>query len=281
MDYSRPPPPQGPPPTYAFVTRYYKRSLRPFVAIFAFLSALWTLFSSIGFFRAINIDRAQNSQLGTFSIVLGSLYMALFLIESLGLAAAATQRVALVRIYALLSSLAFVIVLATGLMRVVIHFLFKNDLIAECSTLTEGRTFVFRYGLFGPIRSDVISQEEADRWCRRAWDHDSWAEIISLLITLFLAAMFAAVAFAYYRQVLDPTSPANATRAPSSQARAAAGGYPNYYNPPYNAQVPHLGYNQQYPPPAGPPPPRDEAFVPPYDNDATDGKPPGYTGAGV
>ena len=79
--------------------------------------------------------------------------------------------------------------------------------------------------------------------------------------------------------MLDPSSPANAARAPSYQVRMD--GYPPaHYNPPYNASVPNLAYNagtytgQPYAPPPGPPPPRDDAFAPPYE-----GKPPGY-GAG-
>lgn len=91
------------------------------------------------------------------------------------------------------------------------------------------------------------------------------------------------MAFAYYRQLLDPTSPANAHRAPSSQVRMD--NYPQHYNPPYNASVPNLGYGynapyaggpytgQPYAPPRGPPPAHDDSFIPPYDN-----KPPGYTG---
>ncbi|KAG9226960.1 hypothetical protein CCMSSC00406_0003367 [Pleurotus cornucopiae] len=280
MDYSRPAPPQGnwdlargAPPEQRLTETY----LLPFVLLFAFLGALWSLFSAIGFFRAINIDKAEHPQLSTFSIALGALYMGVCVIEIIGVVGSAMQKLALVRIYALASVLAFVIVLAAGIMRIVIHFQFKDVLIKECSDSTNGRTIVFRYGLFGPITSDTINPEEADRWCRRAWDRDSWGEIVSLLIILFLAGMFASIAFAYYRQVLDPSSPANASRAPSSQVRAA--GYPTYYNPPYNASaVPNLGYSQppqQYPPPPGPPPQhRDETFVPPYD-----GKPPGY-GAG-
>lgn len=129
--------------------------------------------------------------------------------------------------------------------------------------------------------------------CQNLWDRDTWSEIISLLATTcqcyfyssyravnsnapVLAAFFSAIAFGYYRQVLDPTSPANATRAPSSQVRMDA--FPSHYNPPYNASVPNLGYNDyssqpRYAPPAGAPPghEHDDSFVPPYD-----GKPPGY-----
>ncbi|KAG5220555.1 hypothetical protein IMY05_C4566000300 [Salix suchowensis] len=133
MDYSRPAPPQGnwdlargappeqrltkpiycrPPPTYAFVTRYYK----------------------------------QHPQLSSFSIALGALYMSVCVIEIIGVVGSAMvcwqgilfegfaltrvilAKLALVRIYALASVLAFVIVLAAGIMRIVIHFQFKSSL---------------------------------------------------------------------------------------------------------------------------------------------------------
>jgi hypothetical protein len=55
--------------------------------------------------------------------------------------------------------------------------------------------------------------------------------------------MFSAIAFAYYRQALDPANTAY-PRAPSDRIRMQA------YSVPYS-----------YPPPAGPPP----EFVPPYD----------------
>ncbi|KAG6918295.1 hypothetical protein DXG01_015387 [Tephrocybe rancida] len=114
--------------------------------------------------------------------------------------------------------------------------------------------------------------------CRRSWDRSSWTEIVGLLIVGVLGFLFTAIAFAYYRQLLDPTSAANASRAPSHQARMS-GVFPSHYNPPYDASVPNLSYQYnarpQYAPPAGPPPGhgQDETFVPPYD-----GKPPGYMG---
>ena len=56
--------------------------------------------------------------------------------------------------------------------------------------------------------------------CKAHWDHDSWGEVIELLITTFLALLFSMIAFAFYRQLLDPASPANASRAPSNEFRS-------------------------------------------------------------
>lgn len=91
-----------------------------------------------------------------------------------------------------------------------------------------------------------------------------------------LAVFFAALALGYYCQTLDPTSPANALRAPSNQVRMNAFA-PPHYNPPYNTSVPNLGYaypapsQQQYAPPPGPPP----QFQGPFD-DRYSVKAPGY-----
>ena len=63
---------------------------------------------------------------------------------------------------------------------------------------------------------------------------------------------FTVIAWAYYHQVLDPTSAANVSRAPANFASGAPGPYPypDHYNRPYDAD-----YSlPQYAPPPGPPP---------------------------
>lgn len=74
-----------------------------------------------------------------------------------------------------------------------------------------------------------------------------------------LAGLFCSIAFAYYRQLLDPTSAANAFRSPSNQARAE-GAFPAHYNQAYGASVPNLGYGYNMPYAGGPPP---SQFAPP------------------
>jgi len=291
MESSRAPPPQGPPPSYAFVTKVYRRSLRPVVIATAFLGGLWALFSGVGWFRNYNVDRNQGvAQIANLSLALGVLYMTIAVIGGFGMFAATSQRAPLVRIYALLAGFATLIVLGTGLARVVTHFIWKNDLIRECTTLTSNKQIVY-YGFWGPISREDITPEEANKWCNDSWNHDSWAEIVSLLILLVLAGMFTIFAFGYHRQLLDPTSAANASRAPSSQARMGA--FPTHYQPPYNPS--YSGPGMPYAPPQHPPyapaynaggynggggygygGERDEGFVPPYDT-----KPPGYVGSGV
>ena len=66
------------------------------------------------------------------------------------------------------------------------------------------------------------------------------------------------IAFAYYHQVLDPTSAANVQRTPA----VPLGTNPDHYNRPYDAEYaapqyapyPAPQYAPQYAPPPGPPP---------------------------
>jgi len=274
MQSSRPPPPQGPPPSYAFVTRVYRKTLRPPVLLTAFIGGLWALFSAIGWFRNYGVDKNQHfTSIANLSVALGAVYLAVAFIGLFGMIAAGLQRTPLVRIYAYLTVFASLIVTGASLARVVTHFIWKNDLITECTDLTEGQEVVY-YGFWGPVHHETIDKDDAQDWCNSSWKHDSWAEIVALLILIVLAALFTAIAFSYLRQIMDPSSPANSSRAPFNQDRF--GNFPNHYNPPYNAGASSYG---GYAPPAGPPPgmhdpERDDPFVaPPYD-----GKPPGYTG---
>ncbi|KAJ7591247.1 hypothetical protein C8J56DRAFT_557847 [Mycena floridula] len=275
-------PPPGPPPRYTIVQRVYTHNLRPVVIGIASITALWALFDFIGYFRSIGIARQSSSRLGTFSIILGAFYTGIFVIETFGIFAAVTQRLPLVRAYAMLSIGSALLFAAAGLTRVVVHFIAKTDIINECTGAAEGSTVVtYPFGFFGPSHHDFIDHDDAVNWCTNAWDHDSWADIVGLIISLILAGIFTMVAFAYYRQVLDPSSPANVSRV----APGRFGAPPSHYNPPYNAAVPNLGYGysmpysggptegynvgNQYAPPPGPPPAAREGH---------DAKPPDYLG---
>jgi len=263
---SRPPPPQGAPPSYAFVTRVYRRNLRPIVLSFAFLGGLWSLFSGIGFFRNVSIYNSNHGgKLSLFSIIIGILYMVVFAIELFAFIGTSPTRVPLVRLYAYLSGLVVLIIATVGLLQVVIHFTLKSDIINTCTDVTEGST-VFFGSIFGPVNAGTLSPSDAQDWCNSEWNRASFGDIIAFLITTVLAAFFCVIAFSYLRQVLDPSHPANVIRGPAPNRMD---NFPSHYNPPYN---PAFNNYPSYPAPAGPPPNQStDAFVPPYD-----GKPPGY-----
>lgn len=261
---SRPPPPQGPPPPYAFVSRVYRKNLRPVVLAIAFIAFFWTLFASIGYFRNASLHDLQSfPKLRIVYIILGALYMFAAAIELLGLAAAGTQRLPLIRAYAYASGLSVLIIAGSGLLEVVTHFTLKSNIINMCTTLLDGDRIVY-FGFWGPSTSTTLNTNDANDLCQRYWDRDSWQDIVAFIFTTLIALFFSSCAFAYLRQMLDPSSPANAARAPSYAHRM--GDYPSHYNPAYNAGYGQGYYGQQPPYGYG-----NDAFVPPYEPK------PGYT----
>lgn len=269
MNSQRAAPPQGAPGNSPFVQRvFYRRNLRPYVIFFAFISALYSLFAAIGGFRSISIDKQEQvPKIATISLVLGILYITITAFEVFGLVAAWTQRTVLVRIYAMLAAATTLIVIGSGLLRIVTHFTLKNDIIGECTNLSKDQNVLFYpFGYWGPTSHTFIDEDDARRWCTNAWDHDSWADIVSLLILIVLSGLMTTIAYSYYRQVLDPTSVVNVQRVP---ARPANGGWANSYNPPYGGyNGPNLGYNapygaQPYQPYPQYPQPQGGGFAPP------------------
>ncbi|THH04075.1 hypothetical protein EW145_g5792 [Phellinidium pouzarii] len=259
--FTRPPPPQGAPPAYAMVTKVYRRSLRPIVVGIGLLAAIWALIWGIASFRDISIDKEHAAKLEVFDIVLGSLYMATFAIELFGLAAAVLQKLAMIRIYAFASLGVAVIITATELIRVIIHFAFKSTLINECIALSTNQTVETRVGIWG-TKTTTLNGEDASTFCNSAWSHDSFSEIAWFIVAGIASLLFASITFSYYRQMLDPTSVVNATRAPVGQM-------PEHYNPPYANGA--FGYDVGvgaggYAPPPGPPPAQSVAYVPQYDS---------------
>jgi hypothetical protein len=250
------------------------------VITFAFLAGLWALFSGVAFFRNANVySRNDQTKLQLFNIIIGALYMGVLAIELFGLYASATQKAPMVRIFAWLSLLVILIIAAVGLIRIVIHFTFKSSIINTCTNANTG-DIVFFTSFWGPISGGTLSPSEAGAWCNRAYNRDSWSEIVGFLVTTVIAGFFASVNFAFFRQVLDPTSPANMLREPGTLRNGA---FPTHYNPPYGGGgyggAPNPNYYPSYAAPAGPPPARQntDAFVPPYAaGPNAEGKPPGY-----
>lgn len=90
------------------------------------------------------------------------------------------KRLALIRIFSFLSVVVTVIVISTGLLRTIIHFMLKvcmchrrgsfrltiaikNELISECTALALGRDYVTVWGVWGSNPGDNLSPGEAAR----------------------------------------------------------------------------------------------------------------------
>ncbi|KIJ64723.1 hypothetical protein HYDPIDRAFT_111309 [Hydnomerulius pinastri MD-312] len=250
-------PPSGSPPAYRYVSRYYGRNLRPVVLGMSVVTALWSLAWTVTSFKELKLDRNDNlPMLAPLAIAQGVMFAVACGFQIFGVTAAAMQRFALVKIYAFLCALSTLLVVGVGFMRTVTHFTFKADLIQECEDAAKSGTIGSVFGIWGSNPSSNLTTDEATSYCNDQWNHDSWAEIIVLLVEIVLGLLFTSIAFAYYRQTLDPTSPINASRAPSNQVRMDD--YPTHYSPPYDTTA----YAPAYAPPPGSPP--------------FDGKPPDY-----
>jgi len=256
--------------------RLMRSNLRPIVLFIAFLTGLWSFLWAVSSFRLAteeSVDKVPG--LKTTALSLGILYTVSAITQGFGLAAVSMRKLNLVKIYAFGSVLAALCILGGSLTQVVIHYLQKKALISVCTDNTTGDTVFYSWGIWGPVSRTTLSATDAARWCDRAWNRGAWSNILSFLIELCLAAFFLYIIFGYYKQLLDPSSPANTVRV---QNQYPLGAYP---------QQPYAGgyeHNPNFPPPQGPPPGPygqrfDQPFVPPYDSTklpAYDGSVPKY-----
>jgi len=256
MSFKRTPPTDAP-PAYRYVSRVYGKSLRPVVIATSVMTALWALAWTVSSFKALKLANSDDlPKLAPLAIAQGVMYAVACGFQTFGVVAAGLQKFALIKIYAFLCAMSTLLVVGVGFMRVVTHFVFKSDFLTECSTLAQTGSIDSVFGIWGSNPSTSLNASQAAQYCSDEWNHDSWIEIIAVILEILIGLLLTAIAFAYYRQALDPASPANASRLPSDSARQD--GYPTHYNPPYDG----TSYAPVYAPPPGPPP--------------TDNKPPEY-----
>jgi hypothetical protein len=240
----------------SYVSRMTNQSLRSIVLPFAMLGAIWSLTCSISSFQGLSTDRAQHEKrLATFSIVLGSLYAAVTVMLLFGVVAAASKRLVLIRTFAFLSAVVTVILISVGLLRTIVHFMLKNNLISECTSLATGKDVVVVWGFWNTRTHETLTADQAAQFCRDAWKHDSFNEIFWLLAEIVLLPLLTFIAFSYARRESDLLSSSTRTRLPRA------------YNPAYAAgndstlALPVVAYDQQsYAPPPGSPPPFDKSL---------------------
>jgi len=255
------------PPPYSYVNRVMKQSLRSAVIPFSLAGAVWSLASTITIFQELGIDRGQHKKrLATFSVVLGSLYAGTTAIFIFGIVAAATKRLALIRIFSVLAIVATVIVIAAGLLRTIVHFMLKSDLLNECITLAQGNDVAFRWGIWSTDPGSHLSLADATKFCNDAWNHDSFSEIVWLIAEIFLMALFATIAYSYAQQETAIAAGGKRDRLPATYAPAYPAGPAYAAGGESTVTLPDLDYNKPYAPPPGPPPAFDGS-LPAYGND--------------
>jgi hypothetical protein len=254
------------------MSRVTKQSLRSAVFPLAIAGAAWSLASTITLFQELGIDRGQHeTRLATFAIVLGSLYAGTTAIFIFGIVAAATKRLALIRIFSVLAIVATVVIIAAGLLRTIVHFMLKNDLITECTTLAQGNDVVFRWGIWSVDPSKNLTASEAASFCKNAWNHDSFSEIVWLIAEIILMSLFAVVAWSYAQQETAIAAGGIRDRLPATYTPAYPAGPAYAAGGESTVTLPDLEYNKPYAPPPGPPPAFDSS-LPAYGNDENDKK---------
>ncbi|KAH8101710.1 hypothetical protein BXZ70DRAFT_931617 [Cristinia sonorae] len=246
-----------PPPRYSAAVQAYNNSLRSVIITLNVITEVWTLIW-INLFQQMNIHKDHGQpKLALFALVIGILYISTTCICIFGIIAASLQREKLVKSFAFASIAGAIAVVGAGFLRVIVHFIYKNDLINECTGVVTGTGVTYRFGIWGPRIHDTLDAKEAGFFCRDGWNRDSASEIISLIAELVLSAFFIFVAFGYVKQVKQSKSKrSHAMATPGDfedgEVTATAAGYPTHYNPPY------LGYGYEtapaYAPPPGPPP---------------------------
>jgi len=256
---SHPPPMSNPPgytPPVGWASRVKNQNLRSLVLPIALVGFAWTLSDSISSFQEISTDNSQHEKkLANLSIALGSLYAGAAAIFLFGVFAAASKRLALIRIFSFLSAAASIIVIASGFLRTIVHFVLKNALIGECTALATGQNVVSVWGVWNSDPGHNLTPDEANRFCRRAWKHDSFAEIFWLIVEIILLPMFTFVAFAYARQESESVNGRGRSSIPTTYAPAYAAGVDT------SIALPEMAYDHlRYAPPPDSPPPFDKTL---------------------
>jgi len=230
--------PAAPPPSYALISRVYRRSLQPVVLSVSVLSCIYAGIWGASAYSDIGDDNTISHNISTLDIVMGSLYMGVLVIELFGIFSAWKQRVPYVRTYCFLSLLAILLVMTAEMMRIVIHFKFKNVIINNCIHVVTTNSDVCK----GPFCRDTpLSPQDGKDYCNQQWSRDSFSDIAWFLAASVFAFMFSSFAWAYLHQLL-----AVGTRLDVGPGVGGAEGRGNHIN----LQT----YTPRYDPPSYPPP---------------------------
>ncbi|KAJ6588259.1 hypothetical protein B0H19DRAFT_1247948 [Mycena capillaripes] len=159
-----------------------------------------------------NVDIAQNSpQLASVSQTLVIIYTLTCGIELFGFFSAFLQRRALIRSYAYLSFISSMLVSGAGVVTTAAYFTFADDLMKECVALAAVGRLSSKSTFKGASwPTTALSSEDAQIQCLAVWSAESVSQVVSFALFYILpSAVYYIVAYVYYRQITDPTHPAN------------------------------------------------------------------------
>jgi len=267
---TRPPPPSGQPPRFVF-TRFYRSNLRPVIIGIGTISAIYALLWGGSSFSNIHVDKSQGlGNLVPFDVALGAAYMVVAAVEIFGIISAVKQSIPATKLYSMLSLLVSILVFGAELLRIVIHFKFKQEMIDQCTSAVQtnnGEQDNY-FGWFGGNAANNLSPQQASDFCHNAWSHNTFSDIAWLIVSLICSLVFASLAYSYYRQLLDPSSGAARSR-PQAADNVPLDTFRNYGQ--YNdyAEATGLPYNAR-----GRASPPASEYAPPYEPS----KLPGYGG---
>lgn len=228
--------------------------------IFGVIAFIWALVWSSSAFRDIPSDKNNMGTYVTFDIVFGSLYAAIAVVEAYGFFAVLRAKITLVRIYAYLSLAVALMVIGIEILDLVLHFTFKQQLLDNCFKYNQGITVIDGGSVFSGDRpTRILTDQDVRDACDSDWNKGIFQDVAWLLVAGILGFLFAAMNFAYLRQLLDPNM--NRSQAPSAAYQM------NPTRNPFGYQSNNIpGYNPYQTQSYG-------DYAPPYDNN---NKPPGY-----
>ncbi|GAA5873348.1 hypothetical protein JCM1840_000032 [Sporobolomyces johnsonii] len=256
MNRQREPPTDAPPSYARFIpSRAAKKDLRPAVLLVSAFSSIYGIVAGAAVLHRRSDDSSSiPAKLSTVYLVLAILYFFCAAIELFGFAAAWRSSIRLVRSYFWGSATVAVVVTAAEIMRVVVHFTDKADIINTCESSYSS-----------DISNGTATSADVTSYCTDQWQNNSYVDIALLLFSFFLSFFFASLTASYLHQLQNPQllrTHAPTLAASSQYAPTLSGAYPLQPYPSSSSAVP------AYPGPTGPyrPPSYAPGQLPTYDN---------------
>jgi len=277
-------PPVGPPPTYYRVlNKTYPHSLRPILLFACFISLCYLILLGIQDFKTSG-QTGVSGKYKLFTIIQGILFMAAAGIEIFGLVSTYSQKLPLARTYSFLSLIGFGAVVASQVIGVIVIFAYKSEVISSCTAYYTGAENVNNPGWFWSDNNNntPMSSSDANTYCATLWSRSRTWEIIWLIVTSIIGTIFCLFAFAYARQLSDPSSVRSKLPASSQFAQQQQQQYGNWQGGsgmPYDPEAQHSYppppmQPNMYAPPNGAPPPPEYKVRPSMDDVDFDAKTP-------